>query len=72
MEPDEKLLRYDINNIGYGFLIDIFLGIFNKFAPLKKKYIRANQEKEIYKANIAVSDIRCTTIVSNYGKNVTQ
>ena len=42
-ELDNELLKYDLCNIEYQHFLNIFLDILNKHAPIKKKYIRANQ-----------------------------
>ena len=42
-ELDNKLLKYDLCNIEYQHFLNIFLDILNKHAPIKKKYISANQ-----------------------------
>ena len=42
-ELDNELLKYDLCYIGYQHFLNIFLDILNKYAPIKKKCIRANQ-----------------------------
>ena len=42
-ELDNELLKYNLCNIEYQHFLNIFLDVLNKHAPIKKKYIRANQ-----------------------------
>ena len=44
-ELDNEILKLDINNIEYQHLLNIFIEILNKHAPMKIKYLRANQGK---------------------------
>ena len=42
-------MTHDINNIEYQHFLDIFIEVLNKHAPMKIKYLRANQGKFITK-----------------------
>ena len=44
-ELDNKILKHDINSIEYQHSLNIFIEILNKHAPMKIKYLRANQGK---------------------------
>ena len=44
-ELDNEILKHDINNIEYQHFLNIFIEILNKHAPMKIKYLRANQGK---------------------------
>ena len=44
-ELDNEILEHDINNIEYQHFLNIFIEILNKHAPMKTKYLRANQGK---------------------------
>ena len=44
-----KLLEFDIENIPYKTFTNIAIDILNLHAPLKKKYLRANHPKFIFK-----------------------
>ena len=44
-ELDNGILKLDINNIEYQHFLNIFIEILNKHAPMKIKYLRANQGK---------------------------
>ena len=44
-ELDNKILKYDINNIEYQHFLNIFIDVLHKHAPMKVKYLRANQRK---------------------------
>ena len=39
---NRELLKYDLNNIEYDTFQEIFVSLLNVYAPLKKKYLRAN------------------------------
>ena len=41
-ELENELSNYDINNIEYDIFLGTFLKILDKYAPMKKKYLRAN------------------------------
>ena len=51
---NRELLKYDLNNIEYVTFQEIIVSLLNVYAPLKKKYLRANHEsfvtKELRKA----------------------
>ena len=44
-ELDNEILKHDINSIEYQHFLNIFIEILNKHAPMKIKYLRANQGK---------------------------
>ena len=44
-ELGNEILKRDINNIEYQHFLNIFIEILNKHAPMKIKYLRANQGK---------------------------
>ena len=45
VELNNEILKHDINNIEYQYLFNVFIEILNKHAPMKTKYLRANQGK---------------------------
>ena len=45
VELNNEILKHDINNIEYQYLLNAFIEILNKHAPMKTKYLRANQGK---------------------------
>ena len=51
---NRELLKYDLNNIEYDTFQEIIVSLLNAYAPLKKKYLRANHAsfvtKELRKA----------------------
>ena len=51
---NRELLKYDLNNIEYDTFQEIIVSLLNVYAPLKKKYLRANHAsfvtKELQKA----------------------
>ena len=51
---NRELLKYDLNNIEYDTFQEIIVSLLNVYAPLKKKYFRANHAsfvtKELRKA----------------------
>ena len=51
---NRELLKYDLNNIEYDTFQEIIIALLNVYAPLKKKYLRANHAsfvtKELQKA----------------------
>ena len=49
-ELDNEILKHDINNIEYQHFLNIFIEILNKHAPMKIKYLRANQGKFMTKS----------------------
>ena len=61
-ELENKLSNYDINNIEYHIFLGTFLKILDKYAPMKKKYLRANHAtfmtKEVRKAIMMRSKLR--------------
>ena len=42
---NNEILKHDINNIEYQYFLNVFIEILNKHAPMKTKYLRANQGK---------------------------
>ena len=61
-ELENKLSNYDINNIEYDIFQGTFLKILDKYAPMKKKYLRANHAtfmtKELRKSIMMRSKLR--------------
>ena len=51
---DNEILKHDINNMEYQHFLNIFIEVLNKHAPMKQKYLRANQgifmTKNLHKA----------------------
>ena len=45
VELNNEILKHDINNIEYQYFLNVFIEILNKHAPMKTKYLRANQGK---------------------------
>ena len=58
----QLLLRSDLVNISNDDLVNIFMTVFNKHAPLKTKYVRANDgpfmTKDLRKAMMLRSNLR--------------
>ena len=56
------MLKHNLGNIEYQHSPNIFIEIFNKHAPMKQKYLRANQgrfvTKDLYKAIMKRSRLR--------------
>ena len=46
---NRELLKYDLNNIEYATLQEIIVSLLNVYAPLKKKYLRANHASFVTK-----------------------
>ena len=44
-ELDNEMLKHDLCNMEYQHFLNIFIEILNKHAPMKQKYVRANQER---------------------------
>ena len=42
-ELDNEISEFDISNMEYQHFVNIFIEILNKHAPIKQKYLRANQ-----------------------------
>ena len=61
-ELDNEILKHDINNIEYQHFLNIFVEILNKHAPMKIKYLTANQgrlmTKSLHKAIMKRSRLR--------------
>ena len=59
---DNEILKQDINNMEYQHFLNIFIEVLNKHAPMKQKYLRANQErfmaKNLHKAIMKRSRLR--------------
>ena len=59
---DNEILKHDINNMEYQHFLNIFIEILNKHAPMKQKYLRANQgrfmTKNLHKAIMKRSRLR--------------
>ena len=45
VELNNEILKHDINNTEYQYFLNVFIEILNKHAPMKTKYLRANQGK---------------------------
>ena len=46
---NRELLKYDLNNIEYDTFQEIIVSLLNVYAPLKKKYLRANHARFVTK-----------------------
>ena len=61
-EVDNEWLNFDLYNIKCQHFLNIFGGILNKHAPIKKRYIRANQRslmtRELSKTVVKKSKLR--------------
>ena len=61
-ELENESVNYDINNMEYGILLRTLLKILDKYAPMKKKYLRANHAtfmaKEVRKVIMIKSKLR--------------
>ena len=59
---DNEILKHDINNMEYQHFLNIFIEVLNKHAPMKQKYLRANQgrflAKNLHKAIMKRSRLR--------------
>ena len=59
---DNEILKQDINNMEYQHFLNIFIEVLNKHAPMKQKYLRANQgrflAKNLHKAIMKRSRLR--------------
>ena len=59
---DYEISKHDINNMEYQHFLNIFIEVLNKHAPMKQKYLRANQErfmaKNLHKAIMKRSRLR--------------
>ena len=59
---DNEILKHDKNNTGYQHFLNIFIEVLNKHAPMKQKYLRANQRrfmtKKLQKAIMKRSRLR--------------
>ena len=59
---DNEILKHDINNMEYQHFLNIFIEVLNKHAPMKQKYLRANQgrfmTKNLHKAIMKHSRLR--------------
>ena len=59
---DNEISKHDINNMEYQHFLNIFIEVLNKHAPMKQKYLRANQErfmaKNLHKAIMKRSRLR--------------
>ena len=55
-ELNNQILKCDLNNMEYQHFLNLFTEILSKHAPLKKKYLRANQgrlmTKDLHKAKM--------------------
>ena len=61
-ELDNEMLKHDLGNMEYQHFLNIFIEILNKHAPMKQKYLRANQvrfmTKDLHKAIVKRSRLR--------------
>ena len=61
-ELDNEMLKYDLGNMEYQHFLNIFIEVLNKHAPMKQKYLRANQgrfmTKDLHKAIMKRSRLR--------------
>ena len=61
-ELDNEMLKHDLGNMEYQHFLNIFIEILNKHAPMKQKYLRANQgrfmTKDLHKAIMKRSRLR--------------
>ena len=48
-ELDNEILKHDIDNMEYQHFLNIFIKVLNKHAPMKQKYLRANQARFVTK-----------------------
>ena len=59
---DNEILKHDINNMEYQNFLNIFIGVLNNHAPMKQKYLKANQgrfmTKNLHKAIMKRSRLR--------------
>ena len=62
LELDYELSKIDVCNLEFDHFFNIFIEVLNKHAPMKKKYLRANQgefmTKELNKAFMTRSRLR--------------
>ena len=62
LELDYELSKLDVCNLEFDHFFNIFIEVLNKHAPMKKKYLRANQgefmTKELNKAFMTRSRLR--------------
>ena len=42
---DNEILKHNVNNTEYQHFLKIFIEVLNKHAPMKQKYLRANQRR---------------------------
>ena len=56
------MLKHNLGNMGYQHFLNIFIEILNKHAPMKQKYLRANQgrfmTKDLHKTIMKRSRLR--------------
>ena len=61
-ELDNEMSKHDLGNMEYQHFLNIFIDILNKHAPMKQKYLRANQgrfmTKDLHKAIMKRSRLR--------------
>ena len=61
-ELDNEMLKHHLGNMEYQHFLNIFIEILNKHAPMKQKYLRANQgifmTKDLHKAIMQRSKLR--------------
>ena len=58
----DKMLKHDLGNMEYRYFVNIFIEILDKHAPMKQKYLTANQgrfmTKDLHKAIMKRSRLR--------------
>ena len=73
-ELDNEMLKRDLGNMEYQHFLNIFIEILNKHAPMKQKYLRANQgrfmTKDLHKAIMKRSRLR--NKVLRYGTDISK
>ena len=61
-ELDNEMSKHDLGNMEHQHFLNIFIEILNKHAPMKKKYLRANQKrfmtKDLHKTIMKRSRLR--------------
>ena len=58
--------KHDLGNMEYQHFLNIFIDILNKHAPMKQKYLRANQGRfmrDLRKAIMKALDLRISSYV---------
>ena len=70
-ELDNEISEFDISNMEYQHFVNIFIEILNKHAPMKQKYLRANQgrfmTKDLHKTIMKRTRLR-NKLLSNWAE----